>query len=100
MVRVFIYCLILILSTITLHARWATLEDSSIKTMYENVNINVNKDYTHETTIEFLDEIIKEQGRRGFPKFIFECDLKREKVKILEAYTILKVKNMLLKNQK
>ncbi len=97
MVRVFIYCLILILSTITLHARWATLEDSSIKTMYENVNINVNKDYTHETTIEFLDEILKEQGRRGFSKFIFEYDLKREKVEILEAYTIFEGKKYVVK---
>ena len=44
MFRIFIYCLVLILSIATTHARWATLEDSSIKTLYDNTNILINKD--------------------------------------------------------
>ena len=98
MFRIFIYCLVLILSIATTHARWATLEDLSIKTIYENVNIDVNKDYTYETTVEFLDEILKEQGRENFSKFVYEYDLKREKVEILEAYTIFEGKKYTVKN--
>lgn len=96
MFRIFICCFVLILSTATTHARWATLEDSSIKTIYNNTNISINKDYTHETTVEFLEEILKEQGREKFSKFIFVYDLKREKIKILEAYTIFKGKKYIV----
>ena len=58
MVRIFISCFILVFLNIDLHARWATLQDSSIKIIKSNTDITVNKDYTYESTIEFLDEIL------------------------------------------
>ena len=69
--------------------------NSSIKTIYGNVNISINKDYTYESTVESLDEILKEQGRANYSKYTFQYDIKREKIEILKAYTILKVKNIL-----
>jgi hypothetical protein len=63
MVRIFISCFVLVFLSIDSNARWATLQDSSIRIIESNANITVNKDYTYESTIEFLDEILKEQGR-------------------------------------
>ena len=92
MVRIFISCFILVFLNIDLHARWATLQDSSIKIIKSNTDITVNKDYTYESTIEFLDEILKEQGRQYYSKYTFQYDIKREKIDILEAYTIFENK--------
>jgi hypothetical protein len=92
MVRIFISCFILVFLNIDLHARWATLQDSSIKIIKSNTDITVNKDYTYESTIEFLDEILKEQGRQYYSKYTFQYDIKREKINILEAYTIFENK--------
>ena len=96
MIRILISCFILVFLSTNLHARWSTLQDSSIKTIYENVNISINKDYTYESTVESLDEILKEQGRANYSKYTFQYDIKREKIEILKAYTIFEGKKYIV----
>jgi predicted transglutaminase-like cysteine proteinase len=96
MVRIFISCFVLVFLSIDSNARWATLQDSSIRIIESNANITVNKDYTYESTIEFLDEILKEQGRQYYSKYTFQYDIKREKIDILEAYTIFENKKYIV----
>ncbi|MFQ3307575.1 MAG: hypothetical protein ACI8ZF_000831 [Candidatus Midichloriaceae bacterium] len=97
MLRIFISVLFLCFFNIDLQARWKTLEDSSIKVIYDNVDISIHKDYTSDTKIEFLEEILKEQGRGRYSKYIFQYDMKREKIEILEAYTIFNDKKYIVK---
>ena len=96
MIRILISCFILVFLSTNLHARWSTLQDSSIKTIYENANISINKDYTYESTVESLDEILKEQGRANYSKYTFQYDIKREKIEILKAYTIFEGKKYIV----
>ena len=96
MIRILISCFILVFLSTNLHARWSTQQDASIKIIYDNTNISINKDYTYESTVESLGEILKEQGRENYSKYTFQYDIKREKIEILKAYTIFEGKKYIV----
>ena len=83
MIRILISCFILVFLSTNLHARWSTQQDASIKIIYDNTNISINKDYTYESTVESLGEILKEQGRENYSKYTFQYDIKREKIEVI-----------------
>lgn len=84
------YTLLLIILSFSIQAqaRFATLEDASLETSVDNVDIKINADGTNETIVESRIKILKEQGRSWAANYTILYTEDNAKVKIIEAKTI------------
>lgn len=89
-IKLLSFIFILILS-ITTQAKWATIEDASIKTSYDS-QITVNKDGTSQEIREIKFQILKEPGRDIAANYTLKYNGNSEKIKIIAAKTIYKNK--------
>lgn len=74
--------------SIQAHARFATLEDASLETTMDNIDVKINADGTNEIIIENRIKILKEQGRDWAANYTILYTEDNAKVQILEAKTI------------
>lgn len=81
---------ILILS-ITTQAKWASIDDATIKASYDR-QITINTDGTNQETREIKFKILKEPGRDIAANYTLKYNGNSEKIKIITAKTIYKNK--------
>ena len=85
----FIICLLyIVIFNSKSHAKWANLNQASLKVSKYNVDIKVKEDVTYEEIIENEMEILKEDSRDMASQYKFHYDGDSEKITILEAKTI------------
>ena len=85
----FIICIlsIVFLNNVSI-AKWASVEDASIKISKYNITLKVKKDGTYEKIVENEMEILKENSRDMASQYKLYYDGDSEKITILEAKTI------------
>ncbi len=84
----FIYFLCLIITSNISQAKWAGIEEASIKSYIDNYTISIKKDGTYEEIVEEKFEILKESGRNKAAHYTLYYDGDSQKIEILEAKTI------------
>ena len=84
----FICFLCLIITANISQAKWAGLEEASIRNDIDNCIISIKKDGTYEEIVEEKFEILKESGRNEAAHYTLYYDGDSEKIEILEAKTI------------
>ena len=70
------------------YARWATYDDSDLKTEFYNENLIINKDGTTESVIEIQEQILKESARSYATNYKFIYDGVSSDITLIEAKTI------------
>lgn len=84
------YMAMLVLS-ITIQAKWASIDDATIKTSYDR-QITINADGTSQETREIKFKILKESGRDIAANYTLKYNGNSEKIEIITAKTIYKNK--------
>jgi len=83
------FLLILLLSNHQIsHAKWLTREDAQVEYEFYNEDIQINKDATNESTIEFSQKLLKEGAKAYLSKYELAYSEDATRMKILEAKTI------------
>ena len=70
------------------YARWATYDDTDLKTEFYNENLIINKDGTTESVIEIQEQILKESARSYATNYKFIYDGVSSDITLIEAKTI------------
>jgi len=83
--------IVILILSVTTQAKWASVDDATIKTSYDR-QIIINADGTSQETREIKFKILKEPGRDIAANYTLKYNGNSEKIKIITAKTIYKNK--------
>jgi len=84
-----IFSLFLILFSLNVEAKWASIEDANSKIDFESSIIEIKEDGTYEEEYETTITILKEAAREKFSNYRFYYNGHAEKLEVIEAKAIV-----------
>ena len=75
------------------YAKFCTLEDASIKYDFYSRDVIINKDGSHEDTVEFQIELLKDQAKALAAKYTIGYNSESSSIELIEAKSIFKEKD-------